>query len=92
MSTITPDSPVASVFGRATKKRDAVIGGLGLQTLGDLLGHFPRRYVETSELSDLDEPVEGQVVSVVGQVTSSEVKSFKNRRTNKLSYRVEVRI
>jgi ATP-dependent DNA helicase RecG len=89
---ITPDSPVASVFGRATRKRDAVINGLGLQTVGDLLAHFPRRYVETSELSELDEPVEGQIVSVVGEVTSSEVKSFKNRRTNKLSYRVEVRI
>jgi ATP-dependent DNA helicase RecG len=92
LSSITPDSPVASVFGRATKKRDAVINGLGIETVGDLLAHFPRRYVKTSELSDVDEPVEGQVVSVVGQVTSSEVKSFKNRRTNKLSYRVEVRI
>ena len=92
MSAITPDSPVASVFGRATKKRDAVINGLGLQTVGDLLAHFPRRYVKTEELSDVDEPTEGQVVSVVGEVISSEVKSFKNRRTNKLSYRVEVRI
>ena len=92
MSTITPDSPLASVFGRSTKKRDAVINGLGLETVGDLLAHFPRRYVKTSELSDMDEPAEGQIVSVVGEVTSSEVKSFKNRRTNKLSYRVEVRI
>jgi len=90
--TITPDSPLASVFGRSTKKRDAVIKGLGLETVGDLLAHFPRRYVETSELSDQGEPSEGQVVSVVGEVTSSQVKSFKNRRTNKLSYRVEVRI
>jgi ATP-dependent DNA helicase RecG len=92
VATITTDSPLASIFGRSTKKRDAVIKGLGLETVGDLLAHFPRRYVETSELSNLDEPTEGQVVSVVGQVTSSEVKSFKNRRTNKLSYRVEVRI
>ncbi|MGH3361661.1 MAG: ATP-dependent DNA helicase RecG, partial [Nocardioides sp.] len=92
MSAITPDSPVASVFGRATKKRDAVINGLGLETVGDLLAHFPRRYVKTEELSDMDAPAEGQIVSVVGEVTSSEVKSFKNRRTNKLSYRVEVRI
>jgi ATP-dependent DNA helicase RecG len=91
LSAITPDSPVASVFGRATKKRDAVINGLGLETVGDLLVHFPRRYVQTAELSE-DEPTEGQVISAVGEVTSSEVKSFKNRRTNKLSYRVEVRI
>jgi ATP-dependent DNA helicase RecG len=92
VATITPDSPLASIFGRSTKKRDAVIKGLGLETVGDLLAHFPRRYVETSELSDQGEPSEGQIVSVVGEVTSSEVKTFKNRRTNKLSYRVEVRI
>ena len=79
MSAITPDSPVASVFGRATKKRDAVINGLGLQTVGDLLAHFPRRYVKTEELSDVDEPTEGQVVSVVGEVISSEVKIIGKR-------------
>jgi ATP-dependent DNA helicase RecG len=83
---------VDSVFGRATMKRDAVMMGLGVESVGVLLSHFPRRYVETSELSAMDAPAEGQVVSVIGEVTSSEVKSFKNRRTNKLSYRVEVRI
>ncbi len=92
MVAITPDSPIASVFGRSTKKRDAIQKGLGLDTVGDLVWHFPRRYVKTTELSEVAEPQEGDLLSVVGRVTRSEVKSFMNRRTRKLSFRVEVRV
>jgi ATP-dependent DNA helicase RecG len=89
---ITPDSPIAAVFGRSTKKRDAISKGLGLETVGDLIWHFPRRYVKTTELSEVAEPQEGDLLSVVGRVTRSEVRSFTNRRTRKPSFRVEVRI
>ncbi len=89
---ITVDSPVASVFGKAAKKRKLVHEGLGIETVGDLLLHFPRRYVKTTELSDVDEPVEGEPVSVVGRITASEIKPFRDRRANRMSYRVEVRI
>jgi ATP-dependent DNA helicase RecG len=89
---ITPESPIAAVFGRSTKKRDAVIKGLGLETVGELLGHFPRRYVKTTELSEVAKPHEGQLLSVVGRVTASEIKPFTNRQTRRLSYRVEVRV
>jgi ATP-dependent DNA helicase RecG len=89
---ITVDSPVASVFGKAHKKRQLVREGLGLETVGDLLFHFPRRYVKTTEVSEVAEPVEGEAVSVVGQVASSEIKPFRDRRTHRMSYRVEVRI
>ncbi len=92
MVAITPDSPIASVFGRSTKKRDAIQKGLGLDTVGDLIWHLPRRYVKTTELSEVSEPREGDLLSVVGRVTHSEVKSFMNRRTSKLSFRVEVRV
>ncbi len=89
---ITVDSPVASVFGKAHKKRKLVTDGLGITTVGDLLYHFPRRYVRTTEVGDVAEPVEGQAISVVGRITSSEVKPFRDRRTNRMSSRVEVRI
>ena len=89
---ITIDSPVASVFGKAVKKRKLVTDGLGITTVGDLLHHFPRRYVRTTEVSDVDEPVEGQQISVVGRITSSEVKEFRDRRTRRMSFRLEVRI
>ncbi len=89
---ITVDSPVASVFGKAAKKRKLVHEGLGIETVGELLFHFPRRYVKTTELSEVDEPVEGEPISVVGRVTSSEIKPFRDRRTHRTSYRVEVRV
>ncbi|QZY28170.1 ATP-dependent DNA helicase RecG [Nocardioides coralli] len=89
---ITLDSPVASVFGKAHKKRKLVTEGLGIVTVGDLLHHFPRRYVSTTEVSDVAEPVEGQEVSVVGRIVGSEIKSFADRRTHRPSFRVEVRI
>ncbi|HYH35841.1 MAG TPA: DEAD/DEAH box helicase, partial [Nocardioides sp.] len=89
---ITVDSPVASVFGRSHQKRQRVREGLGVDTVGDLLFHFPRRYVRTNELSDVAEPVEGDLLSVVGRITSSELKTFRDRRTRRPSFRVEVRI
>ena len=89
---ITVDSPVAAVFGKAIKKRKLVTEGLGITTVGDLLHHFPRRYVRTTEVSDVDEPVEGQHVSVVGRITSSEIHEFRDRRTRRMSHRLEVRI
>jgi ATP-dependent DNA helicase RecG len=89
---ITPDSPIASVFGKSVKKRKLVVENLGLETVGDLLWHFPRRYVATDELTEVDRPQEGQMISVVGRVRSSQVKSFTNRRTNRLSHRLEVRV
>jgi ATP-dependent DNA helicase RecG len=88
---ITLDSPVAAVFGQSTKKRKLVREGLGLETVGDLLFHFPRRYVKTTEVSDA-EPVEGDDISVVGRVTACEIKSFQDRRTRRPSQRVHVRI
>ncbi|GAA1476087.1 ATP-dependent DNA helicase RecG [Nocardioides aestuarii] len=88
---ITPDSPVDAVFGKSTNKRKLVREGLGIETVEELLHHFPRRYVTTSEVSDAD-PVEGEDITVVGRVTSCEVKSFQDRRTRRLSQRVQVRI
>lgn len=92
MVAITPDSPIAAVFGKSVAKRKLVQEGLGLSTVGELLRHFPRRYVKTSELSQGVTPVEGEILTVVGEITYSDVKPFLNRRTNKMSHRLEVRV
>lgn len=89
MVSITPDSPVASVFGRSPKRK-LVEEGLGITTVGELLRHFPRRYVETTVLSEVGIPEVGQLLSVVGEVTSSAVKPF--HRGRKTQFRTEVRI
>ncbi|PVG82625.1 ATP-dependent DNA helicase RecG [Nocardioides gansuensis] len=90
MAAITPDSPVAAVFGRSHKKRKAVEEGLGIRTVGELLHHFPRRYVNATELSDVGRPVVGEQVTLVGEVVSSRVAQFFRGR--KPQYRTEVKV
>ncbi|MEI5675863.1 MULTISPECIES: ATP-dependent DNA helicase RecG [unclassified Nocardioides] len=86
---IGPDSPIATVFGTETKKRDLVIKGLGLETVGDLLRHLPRRYIKTGELTQVDDLEVGQVLTVVGQITKSDINTYRDRRTGQTAYRLD---
>ncbi|HSX67759.1 ATP-dependent DNA helicase RecG [Nocardioides sp.] len=87
---ITLGTPVAAVLGDQTRKRKAIVEGLGIETVGDLLHHFPRRYLETGKLSDLGSLREGQLLTIIGEVATSDTKSYTDRRTGKPAYRVEV--
>lgn len=82
MVAITPDSPIAAVFGNHHKKRKLAEEGLGLATIGDLLRHFPRRYVAATELSEVATPVVGEQLTIVGEVRSRDSAPFTagNRR------------
>lgn len=82
MVAITPDSPIAAVFGNHHKKRKLAEEGLGLETVGDLLRHFPRRYVAATELSEVAEPAVGDQLTIVGEVRSCSSAPFTagNRR------------
>ena len=89
------ESPVESVLGvakgkKALSRQEGITERLGLRTVGDLLRHFPRRYLETGSLSALDELQEGQLLSVVGEIASSASRSYKDRRTGRPAYRQEV--
>jgi ATP-dependent DNA helicase RecG len=85
------DSPVASVLGAQTKQGKAkkITDGLGLRTVGDLLFHFPRRYVPTGELTTVADLHEGQMLTVVGEITESQVHSYQDRRTRRQAYRLD---
>ena len=85
---ITLDSPVQSVLGDH-KKAEKIVGGLGLRTVGDLLHHFPRRYLNTANLTEVPELHEGEMLTVLGEVVSSRVASYTDRRTGRPAYRVE---
>ena len=87
---ITVDSPVEAVLGDAPKKTvKAVTEGLGLRTVGDLLRHFPRRYVRTGELTEVEGLHEGEMLVVVGRIARCERKQYTDRRTGRTAYRVE---
>jgi ATP-dependent DNA helicase RecG len=85
---ISADSPIAAVLG-GTKKRDKV-DRLGLRTVGDLLAHHPRRYLERGKLTDVAGLEPGQMLTVVGRVDRAAVNTYLDRRTNRTAYRVDV--
>lgn len=92
---ISLDSPVESVLGvakgkKAQSRQEGITERLGIRTVGDLLRHVPRRYLETGSLSALDELQEGQLLTVVGEIGSSTSKTYKDRRTGRPAYRQEV--
>ncbi|GAA4103719.1 ATP-dependent DNA helicase RecG [Nocardioides kongjuensis] len=87
---ITLDSPLTAVLGAATPaKRKRFAAGLGLQTVGDLLRHFPRRYLETGSLTRIDNLRIGQLLCVVGEIDECEIKTYTDRRSGRTAYRVE---
>jgi ATP-dependent DNA helicase RecG len=89
------DSPVETVLGepkdkRARTRNERIVDGLGIRTVGDLLHHFPRRYVETGELTSLDSLEKGQFLTLVGEISHSKVNSYQDRRTHRTAYRLDV--
>ena len=71
------DSPVETVLGEPKDKRSRtrnqrIVEVLGIETVGDLLRHFPRRYVAATELTEVATPVVGDQLTIVGEVRSCE--------------------
>ena len=83
------ESPVAAIGGKEAGK---IKKATGIQTVGDLLGVFPRRYVRKGSLSELDDLLEGDLLTMVGEVVSSVQKPYQDRRTHRTAYRLEVRV
>ena len=86
---ITLDSPIATVLGDKSSKRKKFTDGLGIATVGDLLGHFPRRYIKTGELTTVADLQPGQMLTVVGEIAESDVRTYNDRRTGRTAYRTE---
>lgn len=89
MVRVSWDSPLTSVTGKATAK---VVKETGFETVGDLLSHYPRSYVERGRLSDLGQLAEGDYLSLVGEIVHSEQKPYQDKRTNRQAYRLEVQV
>ena len=87
---ITFDSPVQTVLGEVgAHKTKRITQVLELRTVGDLFDHFPRRYLPTAELTRLGKLHPGQLITVVGEIRESEIKTYQDRRSGRTGYRVE---
>ena len=60
----------------------------GLQTAGDLLRHYPRRYVTRGELTELSSLREGEHVTVLAKVAVAQRRPNGNRRGERLEVTV----
>ena len=79
------DQPLKrSVDAKTLKQFDV----LGLETVRDLLWHFPRRYIDLGELTPLTDLRIGEQVTFVGRVVKTSL--FTARRTNTQIYKVTV--
>jgi ATP-dependent DNA helicase RecG len=88
--TTTLDSPIAAVLGKATPaQRKKFEDGLGLRTVGDLVHHFPRRYLDTGSLTKVRDLRVGQFLCVVGEIVECKQHTYKDRRSGRLAFRVE---
>ncbi|GAA4968670.1 ATP-dependent DNA helicase RecG [Actinoplanes utahensis] len=78
----TTDTPLTKVLGAKTAK--ALAEHLDLHTAGDLVYHFPRRYDQRGEHTDLRSLQVDEQVTVLAQVQGMSVKPMRQRRGNML--------
>ncbi|BDH14637.1 helicase-related protein [Streptomyces hygroscopicus] len=76
------DEPLKKILGGTTAK--VLAEHLGLQTVGDLLHHYPRRYAERGELTRLADLPLDEHVTVVAQVADARVMKFNGGRGQRL--------
>ncbi len=78
----TVDTPLKKLVGERTAK--ALASHLDLHTAGDLIYHFPRRYDERGEHTDIRSLDVGEQVTVLAQVQRTAVRPMRQRRGNLL--------
>lgn len=74
----TLDSKLVGVLGDRTTKvlRDL----FGYTTVGDLLHHYPRRYLVRGELSNISELNEGDEVTILAEIFSASSRRLQGRK------------
>lgn len=75
---VTMRTPLARVLG--PKTATGMSEQLGLETVGHLLRHYPRRYASRGEQADLADVQVGDRVTVLAQVRSVTTRPMRNRR------------
>jgi len=81
------DDPLKKVLGDKTAK--ALDKHLDLRTAGDLIYHFPRRYDERGEHTDIRSLSVGEDVTVLGQVRRATTRPMRQRSGKLLEVLVE---
>src|SRR5581483_5799605 len=74
----TLEDPLRLVIGDKAAKR--LNSALELQTVGDMVRHYPRRYETRGELTDLASLHDGEYVTVQAEIAKVTSRPMRNRR------------
>ena len=77
MSEVTLETPLVKVLGTSAKK---LAKARNLETVGDLLHYFPRRYIDAHAGSSFSEFELGEHVVLTAEVAEMTQRRMKNRR------------
>ncbi|MEY2693895.1 MAG: hypothetical protein RL142_243 [Actinomycetota bacterium] len=83
---LLPLTPLDRLLGDRTAK--ALAKHLGLQTVSDLLLHYPRRYSVRGELTPIDQLPIGEAVTVVAEIKDVRERFMKGRKGSILEVRI----
>lgn len=71
------DSLTSAIGGRSAS---ALEKAFGMRTVDDLLRHYPRRYAERAELTDMSQLQVGEHATVLAEVKSVSTRPMRQRR------------
>ena len=80
------DEPLKNALGPRTSA--ALAKGLGLKTVGDLLSHYPRRYIRRGELTELTHLPLDENVTIVAEVLEVRQRSMQARKGSILEVKI----
>jgi ATP-dependent DNA helicase RecG len=76
------DNKVSAVVGDRTAK--VLDTTFGIKSVGDLMRHYPRRYMVRGELSDISALSEGDETTILAQVYSASTRPMRGRKGSML--------
>jgi ATP-dependent DNA helicase RecG len=79
-------APVAELGGWA-RRFERPLGSLGIETVGDLLGHYPRRYIDRSKVAEVRSLRPGREATLIGRV-GKVTRAFTRHRKTMVTVRV----
>jgi ATP-dependent DNA helicase RecG len=88
---LTPDSPVGQIDRQLAARRIGlrqkgppaveVLGSMGIETVRDLLHHYPRRYIDRSAVSRIGELKVGTYATVIARVKRVHKRQTRRRQS-----------
>jgi ATP-dependent DNA helicase RecG len=82
------DTRLDRLLGQKTAK--VLESSFDIRTAGELLRHYPRRYVERGQLTDLSQLRVDEQATVIARIDSVATRTYRDRRSGRPEQRAEV--